>query len=210
MFNAVIFDLDGTLVDTFPGILESLNVTLQSLNRPHVDMGAVHKMVGRGVDSLILQAVGPEQAEEGKRLFKESYYQKHQEGSTLLPYVFNTLEAMDQKGIKMSVASNKPSDYSLNILAHLGLDRFIRFCFGPDSGIPTKPDPAMLFASMNLMNVTPWETLYVGDMPMDVQTGHNAHVLVALVPTGGYSFLELETARADYLLPTFADLIDIL
>lgn len=209
MYTAAIFDLDGTLIDSYPGILESLNYALTSLGRPAIDLGSVKKMVGKGLENLIHQAIGPEAFEEGKKLFRARYDEAHITGTFLLPEVVETLSALQRKGVKMSVASNKPSDYTRNILRHLDLERFFTYSFGPEHVQKTKPDPAMLRELIQRMKVGPREVLYIGDMLMDIQTARNASVDVAVIPSGGNSRDELASGSPDYLLNVISQLVPL-
>jgi len=209
MFHSIIFDLDGTLVDSYPAILESLNSTRKLFHKSPLDLETVKKMVGKGIENLITQAIGAENMAEGVKMFRASYDETHRRETFLLPDVYSTLATLHRKGIKMSVASNKPSDYSKNILRHLGIDHFVIDCYGPDRGVSPKPDPAMLKTLMSLMDCTPEETLYVGDMALDAQTARNAGVYVALIPTGGGSVEELQSAQPDFLLSRFSEVLDL-
>lgn len=207
MYTAAIFDLDGTLIDSYPGILESLNYALTSLGRPTIDLASVKKIVGKGLENLIHQAIGPEKLEEGKKLFRTRYDKAHITGTFLLPEVLETLTALLDKGIPMSVASNKPSEYTRNILRHLDLERFFTYSFGPEHVQKTKPDPAMLRELMQRMKVEPPEVLYIGDMFMDIQTARNAAVDVAVIPSGGNTRDELASGSPDYLLDRLTEVV---
>lgn len=209
IYRAAIFDLDGTLIDSYPGILESLNYALTYLGRPSIDLASVKKMVGKGLENLILQAIGPEKLEEGKSLFRAHYDQAHITGTFLLPQVVATLSALQEKEVKMSVASNKPSEYTRRILRHLQLQSFFSHSFGPEQVKKTKPDPAMLRELMDQMRVEPRQVLYVGDMVMDIQTARNADVDVAVIPSGGNSREELASGSPDYLLDEISQLVPL-
>jgi phosphoglycolate phosphatase len=207
--RAIIFDLDGTLVDSYPAILESLNHTLSRLGYQPVDSERIRKMVGHGLENLMMQAVGEEHLKEGIRIFRESYDQTVLNGTFLLPDVMNTLQKLQQAGSKMGVASNKPVDYSRRVLRHLQIDACFVGCLGPEVDTPPKPHPAMLEKMMHLLGAAPEETLYVGDMALDVQSARNAKVRVALVPGGGDDLDTLRAANPDYLLSRFRELCDL-
>lgn len=209
MFRSIIFDLDGTLVDSYPAILESLNQVLNRFHKDPIDLETVKKLVGKGIENLITRAIGAEYVREGVKAFRASYDETHRRGTFLLPGVLSTLGGLHRKGIRMSIASNKPSDYSKNILEHLQINHFFLDCYGPDRGVPPKPDPAMLKSLMMVMNSSAEETLYVGDMTLDVQTARNAGVCVALIPTGGGSLEELRSAGPDFLLSNFSDILKL-
>src|SRR5262245_49072790 len=208
-FKAIIFDLDGTLVDSYEAILQSLNFTLESLGFPQVNLETVKKRVGRGLDNLIWESVGQDYLQKGIDLFRQSYNETHLTGTHLLPGVQETLSNLNRRHVRMGVASNKPSDYSKNILRHLRVERYFIDCYGPDIVGAPKPDPSMLFALMKEMQSEPEETLYVGDMILDVESSRNARLRVALVPTGSSTLEELEKGNPDYLLKSFSELLSI-
>ncbi|HSP06571.1 MAG TPA: HAD-IA family hydrolase [Acidobacteriota bacterium] len=190
-FRAVIFDLDGTLVDSYPAILESLNDTRLAFGLPPYDLQTVKTMVGRGLENLMRQALGDERYEEGMAVFRKSYDETHLRGTFLLPGVRQTLAELKARGVRMAVATNKPSDYSRNILRHLEVESYFMDCSGPDRAGCTKPNPAMLNGLMIALQVRPMETLYVGEMVLDLETARNAGVRLALIATGGNTFAEL-------------------
>lgn len=205
-FKTVIFDLDGTLIDSYVAIQESLNYVLEHFGRPKVDLATTKKMVGRGLENLMVQAVGDDRKEQAIALFRKSYDETVMRGTFLLPEVEQTIRELYEKGIKMAVASNKPSIYSRTILENFGLNPYFEACYGPDVVKQTKPDPAMLEGLMKELNADRKKTLYVGDMDIDVETARNAGVPVALVATGGNSSDELRSLSPDYFLETFASL----
>ncbi|HSE39834.1 MAG TPA: HAD family hydrolase [Acidobacteriota bacterium] len=207
-FKCLIFDLDGTLVDSYPAIHESLNETLKHFGLQEVDEESVKKMVGRGLENLIRNAVGLEHLQEGVSIFKKSYDRTHLHGTFLLPEVKATLQLLHRNGLAMAVASNKPSDYSKNILHHLGIGDYFSECYGPDIVQHAKPHPAMLQGLMKVLKTTPDQTLYVGDMILDLESAHNAGVKAALIATGGNSFEELQEIQPDFLLRNFSELIN--
>jgi phosphoglycolate phosphatase len=208
MFSAIVFDLDGTLVDSYPGILQSLNEILHALGCSPVDLAAVKRMVGRGVENLMQQAVG-EGWPEAVRLFRESYNRTHLSGSSLMPYVKQTLGTLRERGTLLAVASNKPPEYTRNILHHLQIDVFFQDVSGPNGLIQPKPHPSMLTHIMEHLGVRSDQTLYVGDMVLDAETARNANVSVALIPGGGATLEELQAVHPDYLLENFADVIAV-
>lgn len=209
-FRAIVFDLDGTLVDSYAGIADALNETLVALGRQPVDLATVKKMVGRGTENLIRQAVGEEQLQEGIRVFRAGYERHHLTGTTLMREVKPTLAELQRRGITMAVASNKISGYTRGILKHLDIERFLAACYGPDSVAGrTKPDPAMIHGIIQALGVDRSQTLYVGDMTLDAESARNAEVALALVAGGGNTLEELRSVKPDYLVPSFSALLDI-
>ena len=206
-FKTIIFDLDGTLIDSYYAIQESLNYVLEHYGLAKVDLPTVKKMVGRGLENLMQQAVGDERKEQAIALFRKSYDETVMRGTFLLPEVAQTIRALYEKGIKMAVASNKPSIYSRTILENFELNPFFEACYGPDVVKQAKPHPAMLEGLMKELNADKRETLYVGDMVIDVETARNAGVPVALIATGGNSSDELRSLNPDYFIDRFSDLL---
>jgi len=207
MYKAIIFDLDGTLVDSYPGIHQSLNEMLRTLHLAEVDTSTVKRRVGRGVINLVQQSVPPEMVERGLEFFRSSYNQTHLTGTFLLPDVKESLDILKNRKIAMALASNKPAEFTRNILVHLKIDSYFAECAGPEGEIHPKPHPSMLRFLMRKLNVTGKETLYVGDMTLDAETARNAGVDLALIPTGGHSVDELQAAKPDYLLNSVKDLV---
>jgi 2-phosphoglycolate phosphatase len=205
-FKTIIFDLDGTLIDSYYAIQESLNYVLENYGLARVDLPTVKKMVGRGLENLMQQAVGDQRKEEAIALFRKSYDETVMRGTFLLPEVAETIRALYDMGIKMAVASNKPSIYSRTILENFELSSFFEACYGPDVVKQPKPHPAMLQGLMKELNTDKRETLYVGDMTVDVETAKNAGIPVALIATGGNSSDELRSMNPDYFLNSFGSL----
>ncbi len=210
MFKTIIFDLDGTLIDSYSAIQDSLNYVLENYSLAKVDLPTVKKMVGRGLENLMQQAVGDENKEQAIVLFRKSYDETVMRGTFLLPDVAETINALHEKGIKMAVASNKPSIYSRTILEKFELNSYFEACYGPDIAKQPKPHPAMLEGLMKELNADKEETLYVGDMLIDVETARNAGVAVALIATGGNSSEELRSMNPNYFLDSFASLLLII
>jgi phosphoglycolate phosphatase-like HAD superfamily hydrolase len=209
MIRAIIFDLDGTLVDAYPGIHQSLNETLRELQLPEVDLHTVKRRVGRGVVNLMQRSVPEDLFEKGLELFHSSYDRTHLSGTFLLPDVKETLELLDQRGILLAVASNKPTEFTRNIINHFALGALFQAIVGPTPEIPPKPDPPMLQHLLRVLKVSAQETLYVGDMVLDAETARNSEVWLALIPSGGHSREELEGLKPDFLLNRFGELIQI-
>ena len=210
MYRAVIFDLDGTLVDAYPGIHQSLNEMLRELQLPDVDLQTVKRRVGRGVVNLMQQSVPSEMVSRALELFRKSYDNTHLSGTFLLPEVREILEALRKRNISLGIASNKPADFTRNILKYLQIDEYFCCCSGPEGQIQPKPHPSMLQHMMHEMGVSPEETLYVGDMTLDSETAKNAGVRLALIGTGGHSKEELRESRPDYFLESLGDLVEII
>src|SRR5437867_3404324 len=120
-YSALIFDLDGTLVDSYAPIAESLNHVRSSLGLPSRTLDEVRREVGRGLESLIRDNVGAERMDEGVRLFRARYRKVFLAGTTLMPGVEPTLAELARRGVPMVITSNKPAYFSREIVEALGV-----------------------------------------------------------------------------------------
>ena len=210
LIRGIIFDFDGTLIDSYEAIAESLNHVRATFALPAFALEQVRPMVGHGLEHLIAEAVGPERVEEGVRLFRQSYAQICERKTSILPQVKQTLDALDGRGYQMAIASNKPSYFARDILKALEMDHLFVEVLGPNDVERPKPDPEMLETIIMRIGLSPEETVYVGDMPLDVEVGRRAGIAVYAVPTGSATRDDLLQARPDRLLHRFGDLLAIL
>ncbi len=187
--RGVVFDLDGTLVDSYSAITASVNHARIGWDMPPLSEGQIRLQVGRGLEPLIADLVGPDRVEEGVARFRERYAQVYGSGTRVLDGVVETLERLARSGYRMTVASNKPARFSCPILEHFDLSHLFDAVEGPDTAGSTKPDPEMIRRCLRAMGVTPPEAVYVGDMVLDVASGREAGVDVVLV-AGGSSSVE--------------------
>lgn len=208
-FRAVVFDLDGTLMDSYAAIHESLNAVLKDFGREPVSLRAIRGMVGRGLEALIAGVLAPEEIDAGVERFRESYARTGPELTELLPGADKVTRVLHERDVALFVVSNKPSDFSEQLLDHLRIGARFELVLGPDQGFLPKPSPEMLQAVLNDLEMEPQHVLYVGDMPIDVQSARAAAVPVAVVPTGSSSRNELVEAGPDFLLEKLVDLLEL-
>jgi phosphoglycolate phosphatase len=207
--RGIVFDLDGTLIDSYPAITASLNHAREGHGLPALPEDVVRVHVGHGLPALIADLVGPAHVEAGVRLFRERYAQVYASGTTALPHAAAVVEALAARGYGLAVASNKPARFSEAILASLGMRPAFRAVLGPDVTGTTKPEPAMLRMCRDALGTDREETLYVGDMVLDVETARRAGVPVVLVPGGSSSNDALQGSGAR-ILAGLPDLLSLL
>jgi len=209
--RAIVFDLDGTLIDSYEAITESLNYALGLAGKPRRTAGEVRGMVGLGLETLIERAMGgPDLVERGVLDFRRHYDHICVEKTFLLPEVAETLAELDGRGYLMSVATNKPSYFAWRLLDGLRVRRYLVTVLGPDVVEHRKPHPEMVRKAMERMGVSAAETLYVGDMEVDIETARAAGVPVVVLPTGSRGAGDLEAAGPDLLVASFRDLLALL
>jgi 2-phosphoglycolate phosphatase len=207
--RGVVFDLDGTLVDSYPAIAASLNHARVAHGLPPLPEAEVRMHVGRGLENLVAEMVGPDAVEEGVRLFREHYATVYASGTVALDGAAAVVRELARRGYGLAVASNKPARFSEAILAALGMREPFRAVYGPDLTGTTKPEPTMLRLCREALGVSAAETVYVGDMVLDVDTADRAGVPVLLVP-GGSSPAPALRATGEIVLDGLFDLLHLL
>ncbi len=207
-YDAVIFDLDGTLVDSYQPITVSLNAARARFGLPPVSVDQVRREVGHGLEALVALHLGDERVAEGVRVFRETYGRVFRDGMHPIPGAVEAVRELARRGLRLAVCSNKPSRFGRPILESVGLGPdLVPVVLGPEDGVPTKPDPAMLRRAMELLRVTPGRTVYVGDMPLDVESARRAGVEHFLVPTGSASLEELVRTPGARIVPDHDELV---
>lgn len=208
-YKAVLFDMDGTVLDTLEDLKSAVNRTLAEFDMPQCTLEQVRCYVGNGARRLIEQAVVPgsddETVEKVLSWFK-AYYERHCLVSTG-PYagIIPLMERLKERGIKMAVVSNKP-DEAVGELAERFFPGLLELSAGQKDSVPRKPNPDMVELAMAQMGVTKEESVYVGDSEVDVLTAANAGVDCICVTWGFRTVAELEAAGARKLVHTMEEL----
>ena len=207
--RGIVFDLDGTLVDGYAGIATGVNAARHAFGLPALTVDDVRGRVGLGLSHLMDDVVGPARAAQGATIFRSVYDRVCVEQTHAVPDLVATLAALRARGIRLSVASNKPAVFSRRILESLAVRTQFDAIEGPETAGALKPDPAMILACLRAMDVPPGEALYVGDMPIDADAGAAAGVTVVLVCGGSCSKDEL-AATGRPVLDSLADVLGLL
>ena len=209
---AVVFDLDGTLVDSIGDIVGAANRLLAEEGRAPLSRDEGRAMVGEGAASLVeraFAATGPKPTPEILAEFVDRYraiYECHPLDETIIfPGVVETLTALADGGAILGVCTNKPHDISLVVLAELNLTGHFSAALGGDALAVRKPDPAHFTAVIEAMSAGSRCAIHVGDSPTDVAVARNAGVPVVVV-SYGYSRVPPTDLDADALIDEFTAL----
>jgi phosphoglycolate phosphatase len=204
--RAVVFDFDGTLVDSYSGITATVNHVRAWHHMPPLCEAEVRKHVGRGVVYLLQHTVGSEASEQDVARYRAHHPSVMLQGTHLLPGAAETLQTLKTQGLRLAICSNKPRDFTLQLLSYLKLNPFLDVVLGPEDVAHPKPAPDMLRAALVRLDVTPEEALYVGDMVVDIQTARTAGVHVWVLPTGSNDRATLQQGNPDRLLGELSEL----
>lgn len=212
-YNAVVFDLDGTLADTAADVQQALARALATEGLPPIDVAATRLMIGGGPRMLIERAlhrlglpVRESLAANLTRAFHAEYLRQENKLSSLFEGVESSLRQMHTSGTRLGLCSNKPDDLCHLLVKDFGLDTVFDEVLGSGAGLPRKPDPAPLLRIIELLGATPEDTLYVGDSETDVMTARNAGVTVMLVDYG-YTLRAASQLGADAVISSLAELV---
>ena len=217
LIKLVIFDLDGTLIDSRLDLVHSVNAALRHIGRPELPEDVIASYVGDGAPILIQRALGGEAVDEAlvrKGLeFFLSYYREHKLDHTIVyPGIAEALTSI-QNGTngtprKMAVLTNKPVNPSRAIVQALGMSPFFAQVYGGNSFATKKPDPEGARKLMEEGGVTPEQTVIVGDSHVDVRTGRNAGIWTVGV-TYGFAPHTLADAEPDISTDTPQELVEV-
>ena len=210
MLKLVIFDLDGTLINAYNAIYKVLVDVLKKIDAPIPDLETVKKKVGWGEKSLLLNFIPEERLPDVIDLYRSKQRELLPSLVYLLPGAIETLNYLKDKGLKMAIASNRPSYTSNLILKSLKIKDYFSVTFFEDSLKNRKPHPEMITKIMERLKTKAEETLYVGDMTIDAQTGKRAGVKTVIVLTGSSEREEVEKEEPYDIINSLSDLIPLI
>jgi phosphoglycolate phosphatase len=209
--RALIFDLDGTLIDSEQDLINATNATLRELGRGELPAGTVSSFIGHGAAKLVARALGPDATEreqsDALQIFLRHYEANKLEYTRAYPDVPEALEKLSPT--PMAVLTNKPLLPSRQILESLCLAKYFAVIYGGDSFATRKPDPLGAQEVLRQFAVVPGDALLIGDSEVDVQTARNAGMLAAAV---NYGFGVHDRAKfpADFYLDRLTNLVPLL
>lgn len=209
-YRAVLFDLDGTLVDSYAALTDAVNHARRAHGLCDLTTVRIRECVGDGVERLLQRAFErPDVPRTAVDAFEARYDAVCCEASTVLAGVEATLATLADLGLEMAVCTNKPTVFSKKILEFVGLAPYFRAIVGPDIAGARKPDPRHLLVTLDSVACGSAEALFVGDMPIDVHAARNSRMDVAVVATGSSTREQLAATSPDHFLDSFSDLVKI-
>lgn len=213
MIRAIIFDLDGTLVHSLPGLATALNRVLEQHGLPTHPESRVRGFIGDGIAKLLERGcpdnLDPSQMPAIAKDMDREYAAAWREGSPPFPGIIETLAELKSAGYKLAIFSNKPDSFCQDFANHLFPDTFDAV-LGQRPGVPTKPDPAGALDTARLMETQPEEILFLGDSVMDIATAKRAKMLAVAATWGYHDQPRLENENPDQMIHDIKELIPLL
>ena len=214
MKQLVIFDLDGTLLNTIADLAQSTNYALAELGYPTHKEDAYRLMVGNGINKLFERALPEGEKSEANVLRVRQkfvpYYDLHNADKSIpYPGISQLLACLQERGMQLAVASNKYQTAAEKLVAHYFPAIHFVAVFGQREGVPSKPDPTVVYDILKEAGTAPADTLYVGDSGVDMQTALNAGVTSCGVTWGFRPRTELEAFHPDYIVERAEEIAEI-
>ncbi len=207
----IVFDLDGTLIDSAPDIRACANAVLADMGLKTIDLAQTHSFIGSGTAVFIERLRAAKNLPDNLQNPMLATFMVHYETAVALtqiyPNVVEALTALQAAGHRLGICTNKPIQPTRKVLSHFGLDGFFEVVVGGDSLTVRKPDPAPLHAVFDAMGDSP--QIYVGDSDVDAQTAQAAQVPFALF-TMGYHHQPIAALPHDRSFDDHAELPDLI
>ena len=212
-FDTVIFDLDGTILDTLDDLRDSVNFALKNNNLPCRSTEEIRAFVGNGIRLLIERAVpqNTEKAVVDKCFDDFKAHYKNNSANLTKPYdgVIAVLNKLKDKGIKLAIVSNK-ADFAVQTLVEKYFEGIFDFSVGEKEGIRRKPFPDSVFNAMEYLGADKNTTVYVGDSEVDVETAFNSGIPCIAVTWGFRDKAVLENLKPGYIVEIPEQIIEII
>lgn len=217
--KVIIFDFDGTLIDSEPDLALALNYMLDRLNRETYTQSVISHWVGNGAETLVKRALSgstiiDEHIEQelflnALDIFLKFYAQNLCVKTYLYPNVKKSLEKLKEQGYIMVIVTNKPADFVEPILKGLAIDEFFEFYLGGDSLEKRKPDPMPLLHVCNRLDITVDECVMIGDSKNDILSAKSAK-MQSIGVSYGYNYGEdISIYKPTIVVESFADILPI-
>ena len=208
--DLIIFDLDGTLVDSQEGIAKGINFALNKLGAAQRSLSEISSFIGTGVEDLVSKSLGPgnqDKFEQAKTIF-ENYRINYPDGAYLYPGAKEILEYFKDK--KLVIVTNRKRDFALPTMRSLGINDYFADIFGADDVACKKPSSCPLDAAVAKFNSDKAKAIMVGDMDVDILAGKKASILTCAVTYGIGKKEDILKAGPDYIIDHILKLKEII
>ena len=216
----LLFDLDGTLIDSGPDLALALNDMLTQLHRENFSLETIHNWVGNGAQTLVKRALlGKKEIEESVEealfskaleIFLNSYAQNVCVETLLYPEVKTTLETLQSRGYRLAIVTNKPYDFVAPILEGLEIASYFEYFIGGDSLVQKKPRPEPLLHICEKLGESVENSLMIGDSKNDILAAHAAG-MDSVGVSYGYNYAEpIELSKPTYVINSMRELVGLL
>ncbi|MFC4296511.1 phosphoglycolate phosphatase [Castellaniella hirudinis] len=190
-FSGILFDLDGTLLDTIPDLADAANAMRQDMGLAPIAESTIAAYVGKGVEQLVIRTLGHEgkpasvdMVMRGLARYQDHYRALNGQRSRIYPGVVAGLQAFRDQGARLAVVTNKSTEFTLPLLRQMGLDGYFDVVVCGDTCERKKPDPMPLFHTCDLLGITPAQALFIGDSINDALAANAAGIRVLTLPYG--------------------------
>ncbi len=209
--QALIFDLDGTLLDTLEDLTQATNHVLTTLGHEPIPLATCRQMIGNGARVLLKRACGGDDraVDRALEMFLAYYHDHKYDHTQPFPEIPQTLDSLAQRGLRFAILSNKPHPATTEMVRHLLGHWDFEQVFGQREGVPLKPDPAAALDICQRMNIPPQQTVFVGDSGEDMATAKSANMFAVGVTWGLRDEQDLRDHGADTIIHHPAQLLDL-
>ena len=221
-FDLLIFDLDGTLVETAPEICDAVNDTLRRFDLPPVSQAQVEGWIGHGTQALLIEALAAQSGTDAavvrqasllpeiQSVFAAAYARRSGSRSQPYPGALSALQALRDAGLRLALVSNKEARFARAVLAAHGLSDYFEICVFGDTLPRAKPDPAGVRHCLQRLGVSPERALFLGDSATDVDTARRAGIPVWAFSHGYNAGQPIAQSEPELILHHFSQLQDLL
>ncbi len=212
--RAVLFDLDGTLLDTIGDLAEAANRMLAELGRPVRTQDEIHSFVGKGIPNLVRRCLtenaqaGEDEIEAAVAVFRRHYHLVNGVSTRIYPGVLETISVLRARSIKLAVVTNKAEAFTLPLLDRMGMAGHFDTVVSGDTLPVKKPDPAVLHLACERLGVRATDALMIGDSANDALAAQGAGMPVLLVTYGYSEGRPVDTIECDGLLSNALQALD--
>lgn len=208
-YKLIIFDLDGTLVDAYKAIQESFNYTMRRLGYPIKDPLTIKRAVGWGDENLLKPFIKKSDLKRMVDIYREHHKKSLVRSSRLYRGVRSLLKKLKQRGLKLAIASNRPTIFTKIILRRFKIDRYFDYVLCADRLKSIKPNPEILNKVIKRLSVKAEDSLFVGDMPIDILAGKNAKIKTIAVLGGSASRAELRRFKPSTIISNIQEILKL-